>query len=102
VRKEHHARQNWYDVWLPDLAPSAALLATAKSIRTDSDWKKFAARYEHEMEKPEASRLLDLLAALSQTSNFSVGCYCENEQRCHRSILARLLMARGGLVERRH
>jgi uncharacterized protein YeaO (DUF488 family) len=98
VRRDRYAVENWYDVWLPNLAPSAALLTIAKHIARDSEWKKFAARYEKEMAKPDASHLLDLLAALSQHASFSVGCYCEDESRCHRSILARLLKARGALL----
>ena len=98
VKKSRHASENWYDVWLPNLAPSAALLSTAKRIKTDSDWKRFVVRYETEMAKPEASRLLDLLAALSHQTNFSVGCYCHDERRCHRSILQRLLRQRGATI----
>jgi uncharacterized protein YeaO (DUF488 family) len=83
---------------LPNLAPSTALLSTAKKIASNVDWKKFAGRYEREMSQPDARRLLDLLAALSHRANFSVGCYCENEDRCHRSVLKRLLQQRGAKV----
>jgi uncharacterized protein YeaO (DUF488 family) len=89
------ASQNWYDVWLPDLAPSVALVQRAKSVATERDWAAFARSYRGEMTVAGSSRLLDLLAALSRSANFSVGCYCEDELRCHRSVLRRLLEERG-------
>jgi uncharacterized protein YeaO (DUF488 family) len=96
VPKREHATQNWYDVWLPDLAPSAPLVAEGLAIgNDDGKWRRYARKYEAEMKNPPACRLLDVLAALSHHANFSVGCYCENEQRCHRSILRRLLETRG-------
>jgi uncharacterized protein YeaO (DUF488 family) len=94
VKKDAYARENWYDVWLPDLAPSQALLRRA-SLDDEKGWRAFARTFEAEMKKPEAARLLDLLAALSQGASFSVGCYCKDERRCHRSILRRLLQQRG-------
>ena len=95
VPKEKFASENWYDVWLPDLAPSEATVKLGKKAETDAQWKAFAKRYAGEMASPAASRVLDLLAALSRTADFSVGCYCEEESRCHRSVLRRLLKERG-------
>jgi len=98
VPKSAYATQDWYDVWLPDLAPSVALVQRAKSAATERDWAAFARTYRSEMAAPEASRLLDLLAALSRSTNFSVGCYCADESRCHRSVLRKLLKEHGGSV----
>ncbi len=95
VPKSAYASQNWYDVWLPNLAPSLALIKLGKAAATERDWAAFAKRYGAEMADPDKSRLLDLLAALSHASNFSVGCYCAEESRCHRSVLRRLLAERG-------
>ena len=95
VPKEKFASGNWYDVWLPELSPSEATVKVGQKAETDAAWKAFARRYEKEMSSPSASRVLDLLAALSQSAEFSVGCYCEDESRCHRSILRRLLKERG-------
>jgi len=98
VPKSQHATQDWYDVWLPELAPSAATVKRAQAAETDRDWAAFARRYRREMSAPEKSRLLDLLAALSQRSAFSVGCYCADASRCHRSVLRVLLRERGARV----
>ena len=95
VPKEKFASENWYDVWLPELAPSEATVKFGQKAETDAQWKAFSRRYTKEMASPAASRVLDLLAALSHTADFSVGCYCEDESRCHRSILRRLLKERG-------
>ncbi|MCI0404378.1 MAG: DUF488 family protein [Acidobacteria bacterium] len=95
VPKSRHASQNWYDVWLPSLAPSAATVKLGQAAKTARQWAVFARRYKAEMAAPQNSRLLDLLAALSHGADFSVGCYCEDEARCHRSILHRLLKERG-------
>lgn len=96
VPKAEFARRNFYDVWLPNLAPSEPLLKGAMQSRGDeAAWKRFERAYRAQMKKPEASRVLDVLAALSQQTNFSVGCYCENEDQCHRSILKQLLAERG-------
>jgi len=95
VPKARHAADDWYDVWLPALAPSAAAVKLGQGATTGREWAAFARRYASEMQAPEAGRLLDLLAALSHHADFSVGCYCEDEARCHRSILRRLLKARG-------
>ncbi|MFZ0963177.1 MAG: DUF488 family protein [Terriglobia bacterium] len=95
VPKTQFAKLDFYDVWLPNLAPSAELVAFAQQSRDERRWKTFERKYRAEMNKPEAARLLDLLAALSHQTSFSVGCYCENEERCHRSILKKLLAERG-------
>ena len=95
VLKERFASGNWYDVWFPILAPSAATVNLGRKAETDREWATFERRYLREMSKPEASRTLDLLAALSHEADFSVGCYCADEIRCHRSILRRLLKERG-------
>ena len=95
VPKERFASGNWYDVWFPILAPSAATVNLGRKAETDREWAMFERQYVREMSKPEASRTLDLLAALSREADFSVGCYCEDESRCHRSILRRLLKERG-------
>jgi uncharacterized protein YeaO (DUF488 family) len=95
VAKEKFASGNWYDVWLPELSPSEATVKLGQKATTDREWAMFAKRYAKEMAAPSAGRLLDLLAALSRETDFSVGCYCEDESRCHRSILRRLLKERG-------
>ena len=95
VPKSRHASGNWYDVWFPILAPSAATVKLGQAAKTDRARAVFARRYAKEMAEPECSRTLDLLAALSHEANFSVGCYCTDEARCHRSILRRLLRERG-------
>ena len=98
VPKEEFASGNWYDVWLPELSPSEATVKLGQKAESDADWKAFARRYAKEMSAPTASRLLDLLAALSRETDFSVGCYCEDEMRCHRSILRKLLKERGAKI----
>lgn len=95
VPKAAFASDNWYDVWLPNLSPAADTVSQALSAQTPARWASFARRYRTEMKQPDAARVLDLLAALSHSSNFSVGCYCEDESRCHRSILRALLTERG-------
>ena len=100
VPKSDYAKRDFYDVWLPTLAPSEALLKAGLGATTEAQWKSFARRYAAEMKQPDTARLLDLLAALSHTSDFAVGCYCENEARCHRSLLRQLLAARGALIRR--
>jgi Uncharacterized conserved protein len=86
--------------WLPNLAPSQPLVTMALHSSDERTWKAFERKYRAEMKRPEAARVLDLLAALSHQANFSVGCYCENERRCHRSILERLLAERGAAFAR--
>jgi len=98
VPKSEHASQNWYDVWLPNLAPSAPLVKVALDARSDREWTSFVRKYRVEMATPDNARILDLLAALSHHVDFSVGCYCADESRCHRSILRMLLEERGAEV----
>lgn len=99
VRKEDYAKRDYYDVWLPALSPRQKVVSAALSKPwTDARWKKFAAAYRREMKAPAARQLIDLLARMSHHANFSVGCYCENEQRCHRSILKELLRERGAAI----
>jgi uncharacterized protein YeaO (DUF488 family) len=95
VPKREFASRDFYDVWLPNLAPSEELVRAARRVRNESAWRGFARRYRAEMKRPEASRVLDALAALSRVAPFSVGCYCEDERRCHRSVLRELLRERG-------
>jgi uncharacterized protein YeaO (DUF488 family) len=94
VPKTEFAKRDFYDVWLPQLSPSPALVAFALKSRDERSWKAFERRFRSEMWKPDASRVLDLLAALSHQTNFSIGCYCQDEARCHRSVLRKLLAER--------
>jgi uncharacterized protein YeaO (DUF488 family) len=98
VSKRDFARQNYYDVWLPELAPSEELVRVARGATTEAQWRAFRRRYLSELGKPPASRVLDLLSGLSRTTNLSVGCYCEDESRCHRSVLRDVLVERGAVV----
>ncbi len=95
VPKKEYASRNYYDVWLPNLAPSEQLLKAGRSAKDETDWRSFIKRYRSEMSRAENSRVLDLLAALSHRANFSIGCYCNDEQHCHRSVLRQLLIERG-------
>ena len=96
VRKEDYSKLGFYDVWMPDLAPSAGLVSWANSEPfTPKRWSLFERRYRHEMRQPAPQRIITLLAALSSQTSFSVGCYCEEEARCHRSILRQLLLEHG-------
>jgi len=95
VPKTQFAKRDFYDVWLPNLAPSQGLVAFAQRSQDEQSWKTFERKFRAEMNKPDAARVLDLLAAFSRQTNFSLGCYCENEDRCHRSILKKLLAERG-------
>lgn len=99
VPKARFASDNWYDVWFPNLAPSAETVKLAQEATTPAQWVAFIRKYKAEMSKPEASHSLALLAALSQNSNFSVGCYCEREEHCHRSALRELLAEKGAKFE---
>jgi uncharacterized protein YeaO (DUF488 family) len=98
VPRGQFASRNFYDVWLPSLAPSDALLKLAPRAKDERDWRSFARRYRAEMKRPEAAHALDLLAALSHTTSLSVGCYCGDERRCHRSLLRQLLAERGAAL----
>jgi uncharacterized protein YeaO (DUF488 family) len=95
VPKSEFASQNWYDVWFPNLAPSVETMKLGQAATTSAQWATFVKKYRAEMSTPEASHTLELLAALSHHTNFSVGCYCENESHCHRSVLRMLLAERG-------
>ena len=95
VPKSQFAAQDYYDVWFPNPAPSVETMKLGQQAATGKDWAAFGRRYRAEMAAPEASRALDVLAALSRHANFSVGCYCEDESRCHRSILRELLAGKG-------
>ena len=95
VPKSEFAAQDWYDVWFPNLSPSAETVKFALAAKTPAQWAAFAKKFRAEMATPDNARTLDLLAALSQQANFSVGCYCEDEARCHRSVLRALLAERG-------
>ena len=102
VRKQDYARRNYFDVWLPELAPSAALVSWAQSKPwTAARWAAFARRYRAEMRRPAPQRVIALLAALSAKADLSVGCYCEDESRCHRSLLGKLLAEHGATLLRR-
>jgi len=99
VPKNAYAKQDWFDVWLPNLAPSAELMSWVHSVvPSDAAWRRFNQRYRKEMARPEAAHLLATLAALSRGADFSVGCYCENESRCHRSLLRQLLSEAGAEI----
>jgi len=98
VPKSKFSSGNWYDVWFPNLAPSPEAIKLALVSETQRQWGGFVKRYGGEMASPENSRVLDVLAALSREANFSVGCYCEDESRCHRSVLRQLLLDRGAKV----
>jgi uncharacterized protein YeaO (DUF488 family) len=95
VPKSQHASRDFYDVWLPDMAPSERLVKAARRASDERAWRSFARSYRAEMRRPQARRLLDLLAALSHRADLAVGCYCEDESRCHRSVLRSLLLERG-------
>lgn len=101
VPKSEFASQNWYDVWYPNLAPSVEAMKLAQVAVENDDaagWAAFSRRYRHEMAAPDSARSLDLLATLSHTTNFALGCYCEHESRCHRSLLRALLAERGAAI----
>ena len=99
VPKSEFASQNWYDVWYPNLAPSPDTMKLGQDADMPAQWAAFTRAYKREMAEADASRSLDLLAALSHRSAFSVGCYCEQEARCHRSLLRSLLAERGAAIE---
>ncbi|MBY4870861.1 DUF488 family protein [Burkholderia sp. Bp9017] len=99
VPKAEFASRNYYDVWLPTLSPSAELVAQALTAETDAQWRAFTRSFRAEMAHGDAPKVLDLLAALSATSAFSIGCYCEDEHRCHRSVLRELLAQRGATID---
>ena len=98
VPKKEFSSGNWYDVWFPALAPSVDTMHMGLIVSNEKEWKAFERKYRSEMKQTESARALDLLAALSHHGNFSVGCYCEDESRCHRSILRELLRERGAAL----
>jgi uncharacterized protein YeaO (DUF488 family) len=98
VPKDEFASRDFYDVWLPNLSPSAELVKEAQSSEDDKGWSAFKRKFRTEMNSSETSKVLDLIAALSRQTNMSLGCYCEDEARCHRSVLRELLMERGAEV----
>jgi len=98
VPRADYAKRNFYDVWLPVLSPSQELVAKAQAAKDEKSWNAFKRMFRTEMSNPEAARVLDLLAALSHQTNLSVGCYCEDESKCHRSVLRELLSERGAAL----
>ena len=98
VPKAEHASRDFYDAWLPDLAPSEELVKEAQQAEDERSWRSFVRRYRAEMKRPEAARLIELLAALSHRTDLAVGCYCEDESHCHRSVLRELLREHGAEV----
>jgi uncharacterized protein YeaO (DUF488 family) len=98
VPKAEFAAQDWYDVWYPALAPSAETVKLGQAAQTPAQWAAFQKKYRAEMATPDAVRTVELLAALSRTANFSVGCYCEHEDKCHRSVLRELLREQGAAI----
>jgi uncharacterized protein YeaO (DUF488 family) len=98
VRKERYAADDWFDVWYPVLSPSPELFAQARAARTPAEWRAFLRAFSTEMSEPAPRHSLDLLAALSHRAQLSIGCYCEDESRCHRSVLRELLAERGAAI----
>lgn len=99
VPKAAFASGNWYDVWFPNLAPSVETMKLGQEARTPAQWLGFTRKYRAEMATPDHSHAIELLATLSQQTDFSVGCYCEDEAHCHRSVLRELLLEKGAEVE---
>ncbi len=98
VPKTEFATQNWYDLWFPNLAPSVETMKFGQQADTAAQWQAFQRRYRAEMAEPEHAHAIALLAQLSRQTSFSVGCYCEHEARCHRSVLRELLAAQGAVI----
>jgi uncharacterized protein YeaO (DUF488 family) len=99
VPKSEFASQNWYDVWFPNLAPSLETMKLGQAASTTADWSRFVKKYRAEMSSPDNSRVLDVLALLSHSCDFSVGCYCEDATHCHRSVLREMLLEKGAEVD---
>ena len=99
VPQTRFSSENWYDVWFPTLAPSVETMKIALGAKTPGDWDKFARKFRAEMASPESAHAIELLAILSHTADFSVGCYCKDESRCHRSLLRELFTAKGAKLE---
>ena len=98
VPKTEFASQNWYDVWFPNLAPSVETMKLGQAAKTPAQWAAFTKKYRAEMSTPENARTIEVLATLSRQTNFSVGCYCEDEAHCHRSVLRALLIEKGAAL----
>lgn len=98
VPKSEFSSGNWYDVWYPNLAPGAETMKLGQEAETPQQWAAFVKKYRAEMMQPDAARTIDLLAALSHTADFAVGCYCEDEAHCHRSVLRQLLAEKGAVI----
>lgn len=98
VPKSEFASRNWYDIWFPNLAPSVEIMKLGQKPQTQAQWAAFVRKYRSEMAVPENARTIELLAMLSRQTNFSVGCYCENEAHCHRSVLRALLIEKGAKI----
>jgi uncharacterized protein YeaO (DUF488 family) len=98
VKKSDYAKLNYYDAWLPILSPTPDLVKQGLAADSDAEWRKYERRFTAQLKQPDKAHLLDALAALSHVANFAIGCYCENEQRCHRSILRRELKSRGAAI----
>jgi len=98
VRKERYAADDWFDVWFPELSPSPELVKSALKAESEVEWHGFVRAFRAEMDEPAPRRTLDVLASLSHSGRFSVGCYCEQEARCHRSVLRQLLADRGASI----
>ena len=99
VPKTEFASQNWYDVWFPNLAPSVETMKLGHEAKTPAQWAAFTKKYRSEMATPESTHAIEVLAALSRQSNFSVGCYCQDEAHCHRSVLRELLVEKGAKLD---
>lgn len=99
VPKAEFSSRNWYDVWLPNLSPDIETMKIARKATSDKEWRAFEKKFRAEMARPENTHILELLAGLSRQTNFSVGCYCEDEARCHRSVLRQLLIEKGARFE---
>ncbi|MEZ0602357.1 DUF488 domain-containing protein [Paraburkholderia sp. IW21] len=98
IPRSEFASRDYYDVWLPNLSPGATLMKEGKAAASNADWDAFVKKFRTEMNDSDTSKVLDLLAALSKAAHFSIGCYCEDENRCHRSVLRQLLHERGALI----
>jgi uncharacterized protein YeaO (DUF488 family) len=98
VPRSEFASQNWYDIWFPNLAPSDETVKLAQSARSAAEWAEFVKKYRAEMSAPDARHILALLAAMSHQVDFSIGCYCEEESHCHRSVLRTLLSEQGARI----
>ena len=98
VPKAEFATRDFYDVWLPEVAPSEELVKQAQAAASDKDWAAFKRKYRTEMSQPDKARLLELLTALSHRTDLAVGCYCEDEAHCHRSVLREMLAERGAVI----